>query len=205
MMFEVQDLAVASPATVSRCGMVYLEPSILGLMPFVECWLKRLPAIIKPYEEQFKRLFDKFLDVSKATGTPSQRVVAEGCHPNGHVGLGLVSQQNSIHFVRDMVKEVIASTNSNLTVSLLKLLDCFFRPFLPREVQHTGWGWRPLCSCHLFLLGLQSLPSLLEVLNHDPPPPPQCVAGKQKTSHLVICPLSLTLFPLFPGPKEDTL
>lgn len=73
MMFEVQDLAVASPATVSRCGMVYLEPSILGLMPFVECWLKHLPSIIKPYEEQFKRLFVKFLEVGEAAGTPSQR------------------------------------------------------------------------------------------------------------------------------------
>ncbi|XP_070947930.1 dynein axonemal heavy chain 1 isoform X2 [Macaca nemestrina] len=102
MMFEVQDLAVASPATVSRCGMVYLEPSILGLMPFIECWLKKLPPLLKPYEEHFKALFVSFLE-------------------------------ESISFVRSSVKEVIASTNCNLTMSLLKLLDCFFKPFLPRE------------------------------------------------------------------------
>uniref|UniRef100_A0A9L0J1V5 Dynein axonemal heavy chain 1 n=1 Tax=Equus asinus TaxID=9793 RepID=A0A9L0J1V5_EQUAS len=72
MMFEVQDLAVASPATVSRCGMVYLEPSILGLMPFVECWLRRLPALLKPYEEKFKALFVSFLEVSEATVRPAQ-------------------------------------------------------------------------------------------------------------------------------------
>lgn len=64
MMFEVQDLAVASPATVSRCGMVYLEPSILGLKPFTECWLKKIPDVIKPFSEQLESLFDRFLEVN---------------------------------------------------------------------------------------------------------------------------------------------
>ncbi|XP_058647833.1 dynein axonemal heavy chain 1 isoform X3 [Onychostoma macrolepis] len=102
MMFEVQDLAVASPATVSRCGMVYLEPSILGLTPFTECWLRIIPDLFQPYTDQLNSLFTRFL-------------------------------QDSIQFVRKSVKEVITSMDSNLTCSLLKLMDCFFQPFIPRE------------------------------------------------------------------------
>ena len=64
MMFEVQDLAVASPATVSRCGMVYLEPSILGLQPFVECWLKTIPKALESYRGQLEKLFDTYMEVN---------------------------------------------------------------------------------------------------------------------------------------------
>ena len=63
IMFEVQDLAVASPATVSRCGMVYLEPSILGLAPFVSCWLQSIPDAIKPHKERLQTLFNNYLEV----------------------------------------------------------------------------------------------------------------------------------------------
>ena len=50
MMFEVEDLAVASPATVSRCGMVYMEPASLTLGPLVSSWLNTLPPKVAASE-----------------------------------------------------------------------------------------------------------------------------------------------------------
>jgi len=48
MMFEVEDLSQASPATVSRCGMVYLEWEQLGWMPLIKSFVNSLPEILVP-------------------------------------------------------------------------------------------------------------------------------------------------------------
>jgi dynein heavy chain len=39
LLFEVENLAVASPATVSRAGMIYLDIEELGWKPFVDQWI----------------------------------------------------------------------------------------------------------------------------------------------------------------------
>ena len=71
MIFEVQDLMVASPATVSRCGMVYVEPSQMGWRPLRDSWMQAdLPAALTQ---------DQRTHVRKWTAHPSQRYSLIAC------------------------------------------------------------------------------------------------------------------------------
>ncbi|KAH8862654.1 Dynein heavy chain 6, axonemal [Schistosoma japonicum] len=63
MLFEVQDLAVASPATVSRCGMVYVDPEELGWLPYVKTWIKTIEDKLTLYVvEYLMNLFMKYVE-----------------------------------------------------------------------------------------------------------------------------------------------
>jgi dynein heavy chain len=65
MMFEVADLRQASPATVSRCGMVYLQPDQLGWWPIFQSFLFELQETMEGlFSQRIEELFDGLVEKS---------------------------------------------------------------------------------------------------------------------------------------------
>jgi dynein heavy chain len=59
MLFEVKDLAVASPATVSRCGMVYMNVEAVGWHPYMITWVNTKLSDWEPEtREHIRGLFE---------------------------------------------------------------------------------------------------------------------------------------------------
>ena len=100
LMFEPMDLEQASPATVSRCGMIYMEPSSLGWRPLVISWMNTLPQTLDDkLKKPLNDLFERFVD-------PTLQLIRKGG-----------------------IKELVATSDSNLVRSVMALLDCLFEKF----------------------------------------------------------------------------
>lgn len=110
MMFEVEDLRVASPATVSRCGMVYMEPASLTLKPLVQSWLNTLPPKVAESEYIHKKLASMY-----------EAVLDDLCY-----------------FVRKNVKEPVGTVDNNLAQSSMRIMDCYFSNYVESEIKRVS-------------------------------------------------------------------
>uniref|UniRef100_H2YSE4 AAA+ ATPase domain-containing protein n=1 Tax=Ciona savignyi TaxID=51511 RepID=H2YSE4_CIOSA len=105
MMFEVENLEQASPATVSRCGMIYMDPDELGSTSLVTSWLTTsLPDFLtKQQKDNVRMLFNWLVP-------PCVHFVLKSCH------------------------HILRLSSMHMTANLLKLYSCLLTELRDRNL-----------------------------------------------------------------------
>ncbi|XP_007489994.2 dynein axonemal heavy chain 10 isoform X1 [Monodelphis domestica] len=109
LLFEVGDLQYASPATVSRCGMVYVDPKNLKYEPYWNMWVNQITnkQEQKVLDQLFKKYCPYLLDV-----------IVEGI-VDGRQG--------------EKLKTIVPQTDLNMVTQLTRMLDSL----LEAEIEET--------------------------------------------------------------------
>eukprot|EP00658_Telonema_sp_P-2_P061114 TRINITY_DN49878_c0_g1_i1.p1 TRINITY_DN49878_c0_g1~~TRINITY_DN49878_c0_g1_i1.p1 ORF type:complete len:160 (+),score=37.75 TRINITY_DN49878_c0_g1_i1:187-666(+) len=81
ILFEVQDLRVASPATVSRCGMVFMEPYYLdgGWAPIARSRSEKISAELKTVSIEPTSVVPPPTGAQRRASTKRASIVASAC------------------------------------------------------------------------------------------------------------------------------
>ncbi|XP_024136867.1 dynein heavy chain 10, axonemal isoform X4 [Oryzias melastigma] len=105
LLFEVGDLQYASPATVSRCGVVFIDPKDLSYTSYWQRWIKNRQ---EKEQELLNRLFEKYVPSCIDVTINSETIVPQ-------TDVNMVSQ------LCLMLDALLESTNSSADV-----LECYF-------------------------------------------------------------------------------
>ncbi|CAL8107738.1 unnamed protein product [Calicophoron daubneyi] len=130
LIFEPMDLEAASPATVSRCGMIYLEPASLGWRPLFRSWLNTLPAGIKQqHKAVWEDMFERFVDA----------------------GIAMVRKGGG--------KELSPTGDINLVKALMNLIDCHVSDMKDENIldQFEAPMGDTICECIFFFAYVWSI------------------------------------------------
>ena len=106
LLFEVYDLQYASPATISRCGMVYVDPKNLRFQPYFEKWMNRW----KKQKEKYDTLIDVLNELFAKYVPPCIGLIFDG-----------VDEEN----IDKALDQALPRTDLNLVVQLCKLIESF--------------------------------------------------------------------------------
>ncbi|KAM8960487.1 dynein axonemal heavy chain 3 [Pelodytes ibericus] len=94
LIFEPADLEQASPATVSRCGMIYMEPHQLGWTPLKDSYMNTLPeSLTKEHRDLINDMFNWLI-------------------------------QPCLDFIRLECKFLVHTSPMHLTYSMMRLYSC---------------------------------------------------------------------------------
>ncbi|CAL9696600.1 unnamed protein product [Knipowitschia caucasica] len=128
LLFEVGDLQYASPATVSRCGMVFVDPKNLRYRPFWQRWLETRPL---KEQETLILLFEKYVPCCID-------LIIDGVQ-DGQQGKKL--------------KTIVPQTDLNMVTQLCVMLDCLLEEeALERDVVEAFFLEALYCSLGAALL-----------------------------------------------------
>jgi dynein heavy chain len=61
IVIEAEDLSYCTPATISRCGMIYMKDDIIPLKAHINTWLKSLPPVLDDCISELDSLCNYFI------------------------------------------------------------------------------------------------------------------------------------------------